>query len=169
MFNLAESFDFRLIVNPWTNSLGQLSYWICIIYWFHAESCDCTEPFAVQGSADYFITSGDKIRFFFEKGVFDDKGELCKMFWFHYLDIKLNMYMDMFSRGIYSPKTSLPQQSRTRWLFFVVHLQTGSLNVLTNPIFHLFSSACVWTIIQKGYTFSQSSGELLNNVCNVTQ
>ncbi|XP_031433265.1 phytanoyl-CoA dioxygenase domain-containing protein 1 isoform X1 [Clupea harengus] len=29
----------------------------------------------MQGSADYFITSGDKIRFFFEKGVFDDKGE----------------------------------------------------------------------------------------------
>uniref|UniRef100_A0A3Q2XB68 Phytanoyl-CoA dioxygenase domain-containing protein 1 n=1 Tax=Hippocampus comes TaxID=109280 RepID=A0A3Q2XB68_HIPCM len=28
-----------------------------------------------QGNADYFITSGDKIRFFFEKGVFDDKGE----------------------------------------------------------------------------------------------
>ncbi|XP_035040866.1 phytanoyl-CoA dioxygenase domain-containing protein 1 isoform X2 [Hippoglossus stenolepis] len=29
----------------------------------------------MQGNADYFITSGDKIRFFFEKGVFDDKGE----------------------------------------------------------------------------------------------
>ncbi|CAL8326492.1 unnamed protein product [Boreogadus saida] len=28
-----------------------------------------------QGNADYFLTSGDKIRFFFEKGVFDDKGE----------------------------------------------------------------------------------------------
>lgn len=32
--------------------------------------------FDLQGNADYFITSGDKIRFFFEKGVFDDKGEL---------------------------------------------------------------------------------------------
>ncbi|TNN62930.1 Phytanoyl-CoA dioxygenase domain-containing protein 1 [Liparis tanakae] len=29
--------------------------------------------FVTQGNADYFITSGDKIRFFFEKGVFDDK------------------------------------------------------------------------------------------------
>ncbi|XP_019366161.1 PREDICTED: phytanoyl-CoA dioxygenase domain-containing protein 1 [Gavialis gangeticus] len=28
-----------------------------------------------QGSTDYFLTSGDKIRFFFEKGVFDKKGE----------------------------------------------------------------------------------------------
>ncbi|XP_077334709.1 phytanoyl-CoA dioxygenase domain-containing protein 1 isoform X2 [Lithobates pipiens] len=27
------------------------------------------------GSADYFLTSGDKICFFFEKGVFNDKGE----------------------------------------------------------------------------------------------
>ncbi|XP_075869937.1 phytanoyl-CoA dioxygenase domain-containing protein 1 isoform X1 [Nelusetta ayraudi] len=33
------------------------------------------EQTKTQGNADYFITSGDKIRFFFEKGVFDDKGE----------------------------------------------------------------------------------------------
>ncbi|XP_037547737.1 phytanoyl-CoA dioxygenase domain-containing protein 1 [Nematolebias whitei] len=29
----------------------------------------------MQGNADYFITSGDKVRFFFEKDAFDDKGE----------------------------------------------------------------------------------------------
>ncbi|XP_076014775.1 phytanoyl-CoA dioxygenase domain-containing protein 1 [Genypterus blacodes] len=38
-------------------------------------STDQDEQVKGQGSADYFITSGDKIRFFFEKGVFDDKGE----------------------------------------------------------------------------------------------
>uniref|UniRef100_A0A673LC09 Phytanoyl-CoA dioxygenase domain-containing protein 1 n=1 Tax=Sinocyclocheilus rhinocerous TaxID=307959 RepID=A0A673LC09_9TELE len=38
-------------------------------------STDHDEQLKTQGNADYFITSGDKIRFFFEKGVFDDKGE----------------------------------------------------------------------------------------------
>ncbi|XP_012577086.1 PREDICTED: phytanoyl-CoA dioxygenase domain-containing protein 1 isoform X2 [Condylura cristata] len=32
------------------------------------------EQLQAQGSADYFLSSGDKIRFFFEKGVFDQKG-----------------------------------------------------------------------------------------------
>ncbi|KAF3849398.1 hypothetical protein F7725_015895 [Dissostichus mawsoni] len=38
-------------------------------------STDHDEQLKTQGNADYFITSGDKIRFFFEKGVFDDKGD----------------------------------------------------------------------------------------------
>ncbi|XP_063001006.1 phytanoyl-CoA dioxygenase domain-containing protein 1 [Elgaria multicarinata webbii] len=33
------------------------------------------EQLQAQGSAEYFLTSGDQIRFFFEKGVFDYKGD----------------------------------------------------------------------------------------------
>uniref|UniRef100_A0A8B9EWN7 Phytanoyl-CoA dioxygenase domain-containing protein 1 n=1 Tax=Anser cygnoides TaxID=8845 RepID=A0A8B9EWN7_ANSCY len=32
------------------------------------------EQLQAQGSSDYFLTSGDKIRFFFEKGVLDERG-----------------------------------------------------------------------------------------------
>lgn len=52
---------------------------ICTIYLFPAEPRDNSKASTLQGSADYFITSGDKIRFFFEKGVFDDKGAFCEM------------------------------------------------------------------------------------------
>ncbi|XP_059115955.1 phytanoyl-CoA dioxygenase domain-containing protein 1 isoform X3 [Peromyscus eremicus] len=32
------------------------------------------EQLRTQGNTDYFLSSGDKVRFFFEKGVFDKKG-----------------------------------------------------------------------------------------------
>ncbi|XP_032904817.1 phytanoyl-CoA dioxygenase domain-containing protein 1 isoform X2 [Amblyraja radiata] len=34
------------------------------------------EQTEAQGNTDYFLSSGDKIRFFFEKGVLDSKGDL---------------------------------------------------------------------------------------------
>uniref|UniRef100_A0A8C5LK82 Phytanoyl-CoA dioxygenase domain-containing protein 1 n=1 Tax=Jaculus jaculus TaxID=51337 RepID=A0A8C5LK82_JACJA len=43
----------------------------------HCRTEFCTqedEQLRAQGSTDYFLSSGDKIRFFFEKGVFDKKG-----------------------------------------------------------------------------------------------
>ncbi|KAK3524077.1 hypothetical protein QTP70_018016, partial [Hemibagrus guttatus] len=38
-------------------------------------STDHDEQLKSQGNADYFITSGDKVRFFFEKGVFNENAE----------------------------------------------------------------------------------------------
>lgn len=64
------------------------------------------EQLKSQGSADYFITSGDKIRFFFEKGVFDDKGEFIVPIQksLNKVGHALHAYEPLFKNVTHSPK-----------------------------------------------------------------
>ncbi|PIO39659.1 hypothetical protein AB205_0080450 [Aquarana catesbeiana] len=64
------------------------------------------EQLRAQGSADYFLTSGDKIRFFFEKGVFNDKGEflLAKEKSVNKVGHALHAYVPVFKSITNSPK-----------------------------------------------------------------
>ncbi|AWP15491.1 Phytanoyl-CoA dioxygenase domain-containing protein 1 isoform 2 [Scophthalmus maximus] len=59
-----------------------------------------------QGNADYFITSGDKIRFFFEEGVFDDKGEFIipKQRSLNKVGHALHAYEPLYKKATHSPK-----------------------------------------------------------------
>ncbi|XP_071322298.1 phytanoyl-CoA dioxygenase domain-containing protein 1 [Trachinotus anak] len=59
-----------------------------------------------QGSTDYFMTSGDKIRFFFEKGVFDDKGEFIvpKQRSLNKVGHALHAYEPLYKKVTHSPK-----------------------------------------------------------------
>uniref|UniRef100_A0A8C2FNI1 Phytanoyl-CoA dioxygenase domain-containing protein 1 n=1 Tax=Cyprinus carpio TaxID=7962 RepID=A0A8C2FNI1_CYPCA len=69
-------------------------------------STDHDEQLKKQGNADYFITSGDKIRFFFEKGVFDDKGEFIvpKEHSLNKIGHALHAYEPLFKAVTHSPK-----------------------------------------------------------------
>ncbi|XP_029922041.1 phytanoyl-CoA dioxygenase domain-containing protein 1 isoform X1 [Myripristis murdjan] len=60
----------------------------------------------MQGNADYFITSGDKIRFFFEKGVFDDKGEFIvpRERSLNKVGHALHAYEPLYKKVTHSPK-----------------------------------------------------------------
>ncbi|XP_051269008.1 phytanoyl-CoA dioxygenase domain-containing protein 1 isoform X2 [Dicentrarchus labrax] len=64
------------------------------------------EQLKTQGNADYFITSGDKIRFFFEKGVFDDKGEFIvpKQRSLNKVGHALHAYEPLYKKVTHSPK-----------------------------------------------------------------
>ncbi|KAG7241202.1 hypothetical protein INR49_025945 [Caranx melampygus] len=64
------------------------------------------EQLETQGSADYFITSGDKIRFFFEKGVFDDKGEFIvpKQRSLNKVGHALHAYEPLYKKVTHSPR-----------------------------------------------------------------
>uniref|UniRef100_A0A3B4UN34 Phytanoyl-CoA dioxygenase domain-containing protein 1 n=1 Tax=Seriola dumerili TaxID=41447 RepID=A0A3B4UN34_SERDU len=60
------------------------------------------EQLKTQGNADYFITSGDKIRFFFEKGVFDDKAEFIvpKQRSLNKVGHAVELYLSLYIYGI---------------------------------------------------------------------
>ncbi|XP_067279960.1 phytanoyl-CoA dioxygenase domain-containing protein 1-like [Pseudorasbora parva] len=69
-------------------------------------STDHDEQLKTQGKADYFLTSGDKIRFFFEKGVFDDKGEFLvpRELSLNKIAHALHAYEPLFKAVTHSPK-----------------------------------------------------------------
>lgn len=60
----------------------------------------------MQGNADYFITSGDKICFFFEKGVFDDNGDftVAKERSLNKIGHALHAYEPLYQRVTHSEK-----------------------------------------------------------------
>uniref|UniRef100_A0A2I3H457 Phytanoyl-CoA dioxygenase domain-containing protein 1 n=1 Tax=Nomascus leucogenys TaxID=61853 RepID=A0A2I3H457_NOMLE len=58
------------------------------------------EQLRAQGSTDYFLSSGDKIRFFFEKGVFDEKASFCPT--------ALHAHDPVFKSITHSPKVQQP-------------------------------------------------------------
>ncbi|MBN3320138.1 PHYD1 protein, partial [Atractosteus spatula] len=68
-------------------------------------STDHDEQLKSQGNAEYFLTSGDKIRFFFETGVFDSKGDFTvpKQHSLNKIGHALHAYEPLYKNVTYSP------------------------------------------------------------------
>uniref|UniRef100_A0A8C9A752 Phytanoyl-CoA dioxygenase domain-containing protein 1 n=1 Tax=Prolemur simus TaxID=1328070 RepID=A0A8C9A752_PROSS len=79
------------------------------------------EQIRAQGSTDYFLSSGDKIRFFFEKGVFDKKVCLCPA--------ALHAYDPVFRSVTHSPKV----QALARSLGLQMPVVVQSMYIFKQP------------------------------------
>lgn len=96
-------------------------------------STDHDEQLKVQGNADYFMTSGDQIRFFFEKGVFDDKGEFIvpKEQSLNKIGHALHAYEPLFKAVTHSPTVQVLFTSmNTVLLIFTIYSRQNSFDLI---------------------------------------
>ncbi|XP_041098847.1 phytanoyl-CoA dioxygenase domain-containing protein 1 [Polyodon spathula] len=100
----------------------------------HCRTEFCTEQeeqLKAQGSADYFISSGDKIRFFFEKGVFDSQGDFLvpRERSVNKIGHALHAYEPVFKNATHSPKV----QELSRKLDFKQPVVVQSMYIFKQP------------------------------------
>ncbi|KAM3825315.1 phytanoyl-CoA dioxygenase domain-containing protein 1 isoform 3-T5 [Vipera latastei] len=76
-----------------------------------------SEQLQAQGSAEYFLNSGDKIRFFFEKGVFDEKGDflVAKEKSINKIGHALHAYDPVFKQMTHAAKVQLAVKRNKMW------------------------------------------------------
>uniref|UniRef100_A0A671G8H7 Phytanoyl-CoA dioxygenase domain-containing protein 1 n=1 Tax=Rhinolophus ferrumequinum TaxID=59479 RepID=A0A671G8H7_RHIFE len=90
------------------------------------------EQLRAQGSTDYFLSSGDKIRFFFEKGVFDKKGNFLvppeKSI--NKIGHALHAHDPVFKRVTHSPKV----QALARSLGLQMPMVVQSMYIFKSPL-----------------------------------
>uniref|UniRef100_A0A670Z9T6 Phytanoyl-CoA dioxygenase domain-containing protein 1 n=1 Tax=Pseudonaja textilis TaxID=8673 RepID=A0A670Z9T6_PSETE len=97
------------------------------------------EQLQAQGSTEYFLNSGDKIRFFFEKGVFDTKGNVPPA------PQALHAYDPVFKQMTHSAKVQVmtPHQDATFLYTTPLGKVTGFWIALENAT---QENGCLWFI-----------------------
>lgn len=94
-------------------------------------STEQEEQLKIQGSADYFMSSGDKVRFFFEKGVFDSQGDFLvpRERSVNKIGHALHAYEPVFKNVTHSPKV----QELSRKLDFKQPVVVQSMYIFKQP------------------------------------